>query len=303
NGDVAFTGDSNIGVAQTGIDDDGEVEITLNRDLDLDSVTTGNSVLNDDGLTVDDGGGNVASYAATGSEITDGTNTTSTSADGINVTDGTTTSVIGADSIGTGNVAISGLNNDITGLSNTDLSGNDFAQAGRAATEEQLDIVNQTANEGWNLTAQSADSSNVAPGDTVDLSNTDGNIQIANDDNDVTFDLADNLTADSVTTGNSVLNDDGLTITGGPSITASGGIDANDQVISSVGAGEVSGTSTDAVNGSQLFGSVDSINSAIGGNAVVNADGTITTSDVGNTGEDTVHDAIDSVNTAANAGW
>ncbi|MGP9799314.1 hypothetical protein ACT3UJ_18390, partial [Halomonas sp. 86] len=61
-------------------------------------------------------------------------------------------------------------------------------------------------------------------------------------------------------------------------MTASGGIDANDQVISSVGAGEISSTSTDAINGSQLFGSVDAVNTAIGGNAVVNADGTISTS-------------------------
>ena len=172
-----------------------------------------------------------------------------------------------------------------------------------AVNVAQLDAVETIANSGWDLSAEGEATTNVAPGEEVNLSNTDGNIDIANADNDVTFDLAADLAVDSVTTGDSVLDTDGLTITGGPSITASGGIDANDQVISSVGVGEVSGTSTDAINGSQLFGSVDSINTVIGGNATVDGDGAITTSDIGNTGQDTVHDAIDSVNTAANAGW
>ncbi|MBB3143596.1 autotransporter adhesin, partial [Halomonas organivorans] len=292
NGEVTFTGDSNLGVAQTGVDDAGAIEVTLNRDLDLDSVTTGNSILDDSGLTVDDG---------------------------------TTTTALAAGGVISGNVNLDGTTDTISGLSNTDLSDPTFATAGRAATEEQLDLVNQTASAGWDLTAEGTDGTNVAPGDTVDLSNTDGNLVIAKNategtQEDVTFALASDIAVDSVTTGDSVLDtsglsvddgsgnvtsvtNDGLTVAGGPSVTASGGIDANDQVISNVGAGEVSSTSTDAVNGSQLFDVADSVNTVIGGNAVVNPDGTITTSDIGNTGEDTVHDAIDAVNTAANAGW
>ena len=47
------------------------------------------------------------------------------------------------------------------------------------------------------------------------------------------------------------VNTNGLTITGGPSVTR-GGIDAGNRVISGVKAGDVSATSQEAVNGSQL---------------------------------------------------
>ncbi|WP_083006963.1 YadA-like family protein [Halomonas sp. GT] len=72
NGEVTFTGDSNLTVAQTGIDDAGEVEITLNRDLDLDSVTAGNSELTSAGLSVDDGNGNLTTVTSDGLTIAGG---------------------------------------------------------------------------------------------------------------------------------------------------------------------------------------------------------------------------------------
>ncbi|WP_271912284.1 hypothetical protein [Vreelandella alkaliphila] len=72
NGEVTFTGDSNLTVAQTGIDDAGEVEITLNRDLDLDSVTAGNSELTSAGLSVDDGNGNLTTVTNDGLTIAGG---------------------------------------------------------------------------------------------------------------------------------------------------------------------------------------------------------------------------------------
>src|SRR5690606_22253083 len=98
------------------------------------------------------------------------------------------------------------------------------------------------------------------------------------------------------------LGDTGLVITDGPSVTA-GGIDAGDMVVTGVAPGAVNATSTEAINGSQLFGLSNSVVIAIGGNTVVNPDGTITTSDIGNTGHDNIHDAISAVNTTANAGW
>ena len=61
----------------------------------------------------------------------------------------------------------------------------------------------------------------------------------------------DDLDVTSVTAGNTTVNTNGLTITGGPSVTR-GGIDAGDRVISGVKAGDVSATSKEAVNGSQL---------------------------------------------------
>ena len=47
-----------------------------------------------------------------------------------------------------------------------------------------------------------------------------------------------------------------MTITGGPSVTKSG-IDAADKKISNVKAGDVSETSQDAVNGSQLYQTIN----------------------------------------------
>ena len=71
--------------------------------------------------------------------------------------------------------------------------------------------------------------------------------------------------------------------------------------IINVGAGEISATSTDAINGSQLYATQDVINNVagsvtnvLGGNAQVSSNGTITMTDIGGTGENTVHDAIKS---------
>jgi len=63
--------------------------------------------------------------------------------------------------------------------------------------------------------------------------------------------IADNAVFDSVTTGNTTISNDGLTIVSGPSVTIAG-IDAGNQKITNVAPGDISSGSTDAVNGSQL---------------------------------------------------
>ena len=136
-----------------------------------------------------------------------------------------------------------------------------------AVNVSQLNDVKKVANKGWNLTANGANSSSVAPGETVDLNNTDGNIQItknATDDN-VTFNLNKTINVTNVnatgnvTAGDTVLNTDGLTITGGPSVTKSG-VNAGNKKISNVADGEVNANSKDAVNGSQLYNAVATTN-------------------------------------------
>ncbi|VEI29129.1 Hsf protein [Haemophilus parainfluenzae] len=135
-----------------------------------------------------------------------------------------------------------------------------------AVNVSQLKNVEKVANKGWNLTANGTNSSNVAPGETVDLNNTDGNILItknATDDN-VTFNLNKTINVTNVnatgnvTAGDTVLNTDGLTIKDGPSVTKSG-IDAADKKISNVAAGDVNETSQDAVNGSQLYQTINNL--------------------------------------------
>lgn len=63
----------------------------------------------------------------------------------------------------------------------------------------------------------------------------------------------DSVTANSVKVGDTSITTDGLTIKDGPSITKTGGIYGGNQKVTGVAAGEISSTSTDAVNGSQLF--------------------------------------------------
>ena len=135
-----------------------------------------------------------------------------------------------------------------------------------AVNVSQLNDVKKVANKGWNLTANGSNSSNVAPGETVDLNNTDGNIQItknATDDN-VTFNLNKTINvtnvnaAGNVTAGDTVLNTNGLTIVDGPSVTKSG-VNAGNKKISNVKAGDVSETSQDAVNGSQLYQTINNL--------------------------------------------
>src|SRR5690606_11863722 len=105
----------------------------------------------------------------------------------------------GPGGVGGNTIVIDGAAGTIEGLTNVDLAGDDFGQAGRAATEEQLALVNDAANAGWNVTAQGDNETNVGvnseTGNSIDLNNADGNIVVskADDSNDVTFDLAENI--------------------------------------------------------------------------------------------------------------
>ncbi|WP_327858194.1 YadA-like family protein [Acinetobacter guillouiae] len=71
--------------------------------------------------------------------------------------------------------------------------------------------------------------------------------------------------------------------------------DSQSNTISGLADGKVSADSDQAINGSQLHDTAESVANALGGNAKVNPDGTIKTSNIGNTGKDNVHDAIASI--------
>jgi hypothetical protein len=84
------------------------------------------------------------------------------------------------------------------------------------------------------------------------------NITVANTETDPAkpanykVSLNKEITVDKVTAGNTTISSDGLTITGGPSITKSG-INAGDKKVTHVADGEIAADSKDAVNGSQLY--------------------------------------------------
>lgn len=98
-------------------------------------------------------------------------------------------------------------------------------------------------------------------------------------------------------------------LTSGAAVVSIGTAGAERQ-IQNVAPGVLSATSTDAINGSQLHASnlyignvAGSITTVLGGDAALGDDGSITMTDIGGTGKDNIHDAIEAATSAANAGW
>jgi autotransporter adhesin len=127
------------------------------------------------------------------------------------------------------------------------------------ATNQAIDAVGAVANEGWNLSANGGPSVNIAPGATVDVA--EGN-NIVVTQNATTGDLtiATSMTPifTSVTTGNTVMDNGGVAISGGANGTVSltnAGLDNGGNQIHDVAVGIAN---TDAVN-------VDQLSTAVGG--------------------------------------
>ena len=139
------------------------------------------------------------------------------------------------DKVQVGNVTIEGSTyngnkiGEITGLTNTTLNSADFATTGRAATEEQLKSVMDT----------------LGTVGSVDLSAGE-NIQIDKlGNNDYKVSLKDDISLNSIEAKEYKV--------GNETYIDSNGINANNKTISNVAPGRVDATSTDAVNGSQLY--------------------------------------------------
>ena len=139
------------------------------------------------------------------------------------------------DKVQVGNVTIEGSTDngnkigEITGLTNTTLNSADFATTGRAATEEQLKSVMDT----------------LGTVGSVDLSAGE-NIQIDKlGNNDYKVSVKDDISLNSIEAKEYKV--------GGETYIDSNGINANNKTISNVAPGRVDATSTDAVNGSQLY--------------------------------------------------
>ncbi|MBJ8420286.1 hypothetical protein I6M62_17760, partial [Acinetobacter courvalinii] len=220
---------------------DGKVAIELAKDLNVDSVTAGDTVMNTDGVTIASGPSMTKSgIDAAGTKVTnvaDG-DITADSKDAVNGSQLHNTAQSTADALGGGST----VNPDGTvSAPNYSVNGTSLNNVGDAITE--LD-------KGWNLQSNGANSGAVKAGDTVDIGTADGeeNLQVAKDGNNIKYSLNRDLKVDSVTAGDTVINNDGMTIAGGPSVTKSG-IDAAGNKITNVAAGT---DGTDAVNMDQL---------------------------------------------------
>ena len=118
---------------------------------------------------------------------------------------------------------------------------------------------------------------------------------------------AKSTTAAPVSTASETINGLQYNYAGGTAdSTVSVGNTSTKRTITNVAAGRVSAQSTDAINGSQLYGVANAVGNVanstkniLGGNAKVDQNGTITMTNIGDTGKNTVHEAIKS----ANSGW
>ena len=141
---------------------------------------------------------------------------------------------------------------------------------------------------------------------SVDVANGEQNLVVDNSDpKNPKLSLKKDLTVDSVKAGDSTLNNDGLTIAGGPSVKKDG-INAGDKTITNVAPGAVTPTSKDAVNGGQLYNVANNVKDLIGPDATIDpATGKVTVADpakgIGETGKGNIGDAIKHVNDAAKA--
>ena len=248
--------DNNIGVVSNGTD---TLNIKLAKTLTgLDSVTAGGTTINNGGLTVD--GKNYVSpngINANNQKITnvaDGTN----SNDAVNygqlkkVNDTVNTN---KDQIDKNKQAIADNKQNIT--TNAGNIANNTQNIAKNAGD--IVTINKTIEKGLNFDGDSGATINKKLGDTVAVKGgatgtlSDNNIGVVSDGTGtLNVKLAKTLTGlDSVTAGDTTINNGGLTVDG-KNYVSPNGINANDQKVTNVANGDVAANSKDAVNGGQL---------------------------------------------------
>ncbi|WP_265736002.1 ESPR-type extended signal peptide-containing protein, partial [Acinetobacter baumannii] len=239
-------GETNLKVTKTG----NTIQYGLNRDLNIDSVTAGDSKLDTNGLTIAggpsvtktgiDAAGNTISNVAAGTNATDAVN--KGQLDALSTSSNNKTDALGnstANNLG-GGASYDSTTGAVSSPTYT-VNGNNVNNVGDAIT---------ALDKGWTLQSNGTNAAAVKAGDTVDIGTVAGetNLKVTKTGNTIQYGLNRDLNIDSVTAGDSKLDTNGLTIAGGPSVTKTG-IDAAGNTISNVAAGT---NATDAVNKGQL---------------------------------------------------
>lgn len=209
---------------------DGVVKYDLNDDISLSSVTTGDTVINNTGLTV---GGNAyvtkSGLNANGQKV-------------VNVADGeisaTSTDAVNGSQLHATNVEVEENTKNI------------------AINKKNIQKNADNIAKGLNFAADSGTTYNAQLGDTVSVKGDGHNVSTSVDGSQITVKMSDTPSFTSVKAvtiqGNTIYGD---TIKAGDTVTMNNqGIDMGDTKITHLHKGEVSATSTDAVNGSQLYG-------------------------------------------------
>ena len=272
-----------------------DISFDLNPDLNLDSVTTGDTIMNNNGLTIT-GGPSVtkAGINAADTKITNVVNgdVSEGSKDAINggqlyAQGSGISSIIGGETVynpvdgtftnsnigGTGQNSIDGA---IASIKQGEVVINENIQAN--TTNIQTNTTNIATNKtnidtnttnikvnkdkidaGLNFGADSGATINKPVGDGSVLTFTGGNnITTTAAGSSIKFDLNGDINIDSVKTGNTTINNNGVSIVGGPSMTASG-INAAGNKITDVADGMAP---RDAVN----MGQLDAVSQRLGNN-------------------------------------
>ncbi|MGQ1300976.1 trimeric autotransporter adhesin Ata [Acinetobacter baumannii] len=304
------------------------IQIELLKDSKFDSVTTGNTTLNTNGLTIKEGpsvtkeginaGGKKITNVADGVNAKDAVNKSQLDnlAAKQNATDdaavkyddaktkdkvtlkgkdGTVLDNVKAGHISsTSKEAVNGsqIHNISNSIKNS-IGGNTVVNPDGSLTTNNIggtgkNNINDAISEVKNTATKAK--TTVTEGDNIVVKET------VNKDGSTNYEVSTkkDLTLNSVTTGDTVLNNNGLTIKDGPSITKDG-VNAGGKKITDVANGVIAQNSKDAVNGAQVHHISNSIKNSIGGNTVVNPDGSLTTNNIGGTGKNNINDAIKSV--------
>ncbi|MFA0796540.1 trimeric autotransporter adhesin Ata [Acinetobacter baumannii] len=304
------------------------IQIELLKDSKFDSVITGNTTLNTNGLTIKEGpsitkeginaGGKKITNVADGINAKDAVNKSQLDnlAAKQNATDDAAVKYDDAktkdkvtlkgkdgtvlDNVKAGHISSSSKEavngSQIHNISNSiknSIGGNTVVNPDGSLTTNNIggtgkNNINDAISEVKNTATKAK--TTVTEGDNIVVKET------VNKDGSTNYEVSTkkDLTLNSVTTGDSVLNNNGLTIKEGPSITKDG-INAGSKKITDVANGVIAQNSKDAVNGGQVHHISNSIKNSIGGNTVVNPDGSLTTNNIGGTGKNNINDAIKSV--------
>ncbi|WP_404977318.1 YadA-like family protein [Bartonella sp. AC62GZZY] len=154
-----------------------------------------------------------------------------------------------------------GITRQITGVA----AGSNITDAVNLRQLQDLEkVVRQN---GWKLSVGDKNATTVLMNSGVDFSAGSSNLNITKggDDNNIKFDLAKDIALESVKIGKNTFDATGLVIADGPKITT-GGIDAGNKKVTGVTSGDLSTSSTDAVNGSQIHTITEDLSKILGGN-------------------------------------
>ena len=240
--EVKFTADENIKLVKAGND----IKISTTKDVKFDTVTVGNTVIKDNAIAMGD-----SKMTDKGFEI----GSVKITKDGINAGDKVISNVADGDISETSKQAINGsqiykVKNEIT------------SNMSNAIDTAKTELINK----GFGLEADDGNTAKEKLGNTISILGKDKNIQTEVKDNKVLIGLSNNIDLGKhgeIKVGDTTINNDGVTagdiklnkegLKAGDVNISKDGINAGNNKISNVANGDISPTSKDAVNGSQLY--------------------------------------------------